>query len=234
MVDGGTLARNWERSFSVRNGTRNGNGKRWLLIALVVLGAFWLVNDAYRDGYYDALVQTGQVSRVRESELSYEGPHFPWGLLIVGGIAYVAWRKGVFDRFSGPGGGSGSNMGFGGPAIRGPRQIFDEWHREAHAAQRSAPPAAASSLVPQAPLTPPTPPPPSNAGSGNGVPTAAPGTPAPTPPAPDYWSTMPQAPAAPPAADANAASTALAPPPAPPASQPGHDGGATGPVLERW
>jgi hypothetical protein len=217
----------------VLNGTRNGNGngKRWLLIALVVLGAFWLVNDAYRDGYYDAMVQTGQISRMHE----YDGPHFPWGLLIIGGIAYIAWRKGVFDRFSGPGGGSGANMGFGGPAIRSPRQIFDEWHREAHAAQRSAPPAPASSFVTQVPVTPPAPAaPPAAASSGNGMPAAAPSTPAPTPPAPDYWSTMAQSPAAGAGPDATATGTAVAPPQAPPADQSGRDGGTSGPALERW
>ena len=45
----------------MRNVQGNGNGKRWLLIALVVLGGFWLVNDSYDDGYRDALVQTAQL-----------------------------------------------------------------------------------------------------------------------------------------------------------------------------
>ena len=34
----------------------------------------------------------------------HDGPDFPWGLVILGGIGYVAWRKGAFDRFGGPGG----------------------------------------------------------------------------------------------------------------------------------
>ena len=73
----------------------------WLLIGLLILGGFWLVNDSYDDGYRDALVQTGQAQNLRHY---HGGPHFPWGLLILGGIGYVAWRKGAFDRFGGPGG----------------------------------------------------------------------------------------------------------------------------------
>ena len=68
----------------------NANGKRWLLIGLLVLGGFWLVNDAYDDGYRDALVQSGQTQTVRHYR---GGPHFPWGLVILGGIGYIAWRK---------------------------------------------------------------------------------------------------------------------------------------------
>src|ERR1044072_4154911 len=135
----------------------NGNGKRWLLIGLVVLGGFWLANDAYHDGYYDALVETGQVSQFH----NYNGPHFPWGLLIIGGIAFIAWRKGAFDRFGGPGGPFGSFTGDRGdqqyapasaPVSRGPRAYFDEWHRQAHPAQRNVAPVPAA---PQAPVTPP-------------------------------------------------------------------------------
>src|SRR5215207_9371069 len=131
---------------NVHNG--NGNGKKWLLIGLLVLGGFWLVNDAYDDGYRDALVQSGQGQTVRHYQ---GGPHFPWGLVILGGIGYVAWRKGAFDRFGGPGGpfnggngqrgmqryGAGrgpatpSDQGFG-SGFRSPRAFFDEWHRQAH------------------------------------------------------------------------------------------------------
>ena len=127
----------------------NANGKRWLLIGLLVLGGFWLVNDAYDDGYRDALVQSGQTQTVRHYR---GGPHFPWGLVILGGIGYIAWRKGAFDRFGGPGGpfGNGSNHGErgmqvygtgngpaqtpgaaafgqgGSPVFRGPRAFFED------------------------------------------------------------------------------------------------------------
>src|SRR6185436_19040453 len=108
--------------------------------------------DSYRDGYTDALVQTGQVANARYYR---GGPHFPWGLVILGGIGYIAWRKGAFDRFSGPdGGGYGGrgvqrydapapDHGFG-PMFRGPRSFFDEWHRQSHEAAQahfSPPPA---------------------------------------------------------------------------------------------
>src|SRR5262245_14535135 len=136
------------------NGYRNGhsNGRRWLLIAALILGAFWLASDSYDDGFRDALVQSGQGPAAMRY---HDGPHFPWGLLIIGGIAYIAWRKGAFDRFGGPGGpfggphdlhqhGPGSHgqtppggpgQGFG-PVFRGPRAYFDEWHRQAHEAER--------------------------------------------------------------------------------------------------
>ena len=180
----------------------NGNGKRWLLIGLLVLGGFWLVNDAYDDGYRDALVQTGQVQNVRHYR---GGPHFPWGLVILGGIGYLAWRKGAFDRFGGPdnpfsgghrngepgmqryGAGSGPAQMSGrgsGPGFRGPRAFFDEWHRQAHE--------EASRAQYPAPPTPPTPPAPPSAPAPTA--SAAEGgmtsTPAPTPPAPEYWASM--------------------------------------------
>jgi hypothetical protein len=185
---------------------QHGNGKRWLLIGLLILGGFWLVNDSYGDGYRDALVQTGQAQNLRHY---YGGPHFPWGLLILGGIGYVAWRKGAFDRFGGPGGafnggqrgvqryGTGSGPadtpGASGqaasPVFRGPRAFFDEWHRQAHEesarAQSPAPPAhpspaAGASGANQA------------ASQGGFAP-----TPPPTPPAPEYWASMADAAAAP-------------------------------------
>ncbi len=137
------------------NGYRNGqsNGKRWLLIAALILGAFWLSSSSYHEGFTDGLIQSGQTpAAVRY----HGGPHFPWEILIVGGIAYIAWRKGAFDRFGGPGGpfgggprdlqqygpGGGQTPPFGpgqgfGPAFRGPRAFFDDWHRQAHEAERA-------------------------------------------------------------------------------------------------
>ena len=227
------------------NGSRHGNGKRWLLIALVVLGGFWLVNDAYRDGYYDALVQTGQITRVRDFD---GGPDFPWGLLILGGLAYFAWRKGAFDRFSGPGGPFGSpshergirpydagnvpgqpgaGAGFG-PLFRGPRAVFDEWHRQAHEAERSAAPARPP--APQAPLTPPAP----AAATGNGMSETPAGTPAPTPPAPEYWATMTRSPEAPAASDSGTSTVTTTEPAQGTVTAPNRPDGTAGPVLERW
>ena len=231
----------------VRKGVRNvhnANGKRWLLIGLLVLGGFWLVNDAYDDGYRDALVQSGQAQTVRHYR---GGPHFPWGLVILGGIGYIAWRKGAFDRFGGPGGpfGNGGNHGErgmqrygtgngpaqtpgapvsgqgGSPVFRGPRAMFDDWHRQAHEE-------AAHAHYP-APPAPPAPP----AGTPDGSHGAPQGgfapTPPPTPPAPEYWASM--AGAAEAAANSGAAVT---PPATPEARQDEHQEaprGATGTAV---
>ena len=221
----------------VRN-VHNANGKRWLLIGLLVLGGFWLVNDAYDDGYRDALVQSGQTQTVRHYR---GGPHFPWGLVILGGIGYIAWRKGAFDRFGGPGGpfGNGSNHGErgmqvygtgngpaqtpgaaafgqgGSPVFRGPRAFFEEWHRQAHEETARA----------QYPVPPAPPAPPADAPNfGRGAPQGgfAP-TPPPTPPAPEYWASM--------AGAAEAAGTpgaVVTPPAAPEARQDGHSDGSRG------
>lgn len=211
------------------HGHGNGNGKRWLLIGLLVLGGFWLVNDAYKDGYTDALVQTGQAGTVRYYR---GGPDFPWGLLILGGIGYIAWRKGAFDRLGGPGGPGqgngahgmqryGAGSGFGG-GFRGPRGVFEAWHRESHEA------ALARAAAPPAPSAPPAAP---TSGPGNGhqqsaytEATPAP-TPPPPPPAPEYWAAM------------NPAAEASPPPSAPEGrgpESPVSASGATGPALERW
>lgn len=191
------------------NGYRNGNsnGKRWLLIVALILGAFWLSSSSYHEGFSDGMIASGQ----NPAAVRYRGgPHFPWEILIVGGIAYIAWRKGAFDRFGGPGGpfgggprdlqqygpGSGQTPPYGpgqgfGPAFRGPRAFFDDWHRQAHEAERAQYPA---------PSTPPTPPAapqsPSTAdvsGNGAGQPASQPVgqyAPAPSAPSPEYWTTI--------------------------------------------
>jgi hypothetical protein len=95
--------------------------------------------------------------------MHYARSGFPWGLLIVAGIIYFLWSKGVFDgrgrwgsggRWGGPGGPGGPG-GFG-PAPGGgyapappveqtgygagqggydaQRAMFEEWRRQAHAA----------------------------------------------------------------------------------------------------
>ena len=210
---------------------QHGNGKRWLLIGLLALGGFWLVNDSYDDGFRDALVQTGQTQDFRHYQ---GGPHFPWGLLILGGIGFVAWRKGAFDRFGGPGGpfgsfGNGSHHGErgiqrygasngsaqtpgaqaygqgGSPVFRGPRAYFDEWHRQAHEENaRAQYPAPPASPAPSA----------GTPGASYATPQGsfAP-TPPPTPPAPEYWASMARA------AEAAGTPGAAVPPPAAPETQ---------------
>ena len=93
-----------------------------------------------------------------EMPMYYAGGGFPWGLLIVAGIIYFLWNKGVFDgrkfgngsRWGGPGGPGGygpgpgagyspaqpvENAGYGaGQGSYGDqRAAFEEWHRQAHA-----------------------------------------------------------------------------------------------------
>ena len=216
------------------NGHGHG-GKRVLLIGLLILGGFWLVSDSYRDGYRDAMISNGEAPNAR---FYRGGPDFPWELVIVGGIGYIAWRKGAFDRLSGPGGpfGPGGNGERGiqryggtpgpgqgsGPGFRGPRSLFEEWHREAHEAQR------AREMSPAAPRT--TPAETAAEMTGNGL--AGSGytpTPPPPPPAPEYWAAMARA------AEAAAAGSGHAPTTAPPAPEARPEGplGATGPTLER-
>ena len=208
----------------MQHGNGHGNGKRWLLIGLLVLGGFWLINDAYSDGYRDALVQSGQAGTVRYYR---GGPDFPWGLLILGGIGYIAWRKGAFDRFGGPppGGERGIQRYGGGPAyggFRGPRGYFEEWHRESHEAERTR---SAAPPVPPAAATAPA------AEAANGFergPMAE--TPAPSPPpsapAPEYWAAMGQTATAAPAPTAAQPATGTA------AAE--NAAGASGPAVERW
>ena len=192
----------------------NGNGKRWLLIAALILGGIWLLNDAYRDGLSDGLVRSGKVTAVtpiHDGPMYYAGGGgFPWGLLIIGGILYFAWRKGVFGggpgHFgNGQGYGPGRNVqrydaaGYGptqnvaGQGYRqpqgqnwGPRGLFEEWHRQSHEAERHQPPAPGAAPAP-----------------GSGYPQAGMShTPPPTAPSPEYWASMDpvaNAPAAPPA-----------------------------------
>lgn len=100
------------------------------------------------------------------------GGGFPWGLLIIAGIVYFLWSKGVFDgrrRFGNGhhyGGGYGSGYSpaqmpetpraeQGGDAVfRGPRAVFDEWHQQAHETSGMPP----HTQAPAAPTAPPAPP----------------------------------------------------------------------------
>ena len=111
--------------------------------------------------------------------MHYAGGGFPWGLLIIGGIIYFLWTKGVFDgrgRF-GTGGrlgggsygagygpaqghqGSGYEPGAGAgqgstPGFSGPRAMFDEWHRQAHEAPGTQPHAQSPAAQPVSPAPP--------------------------------------------------------------------------------
>ena len=111
--------------------------------------------------------------------MQYAGGGFPWGLLIIGGIVYFLWTKGVFDgrgrfgnggRFgggygagygsvqrpegSGYGPGAGAGAGSGSDFSR-PRAMFDDWHRQAHETSETQPhtQAPAPSAMPPAPPT---------------------------------------------------------------------------------
>jgi hypothetical protein len=122
----------------------------------------------------------------------YAGGGFPWGLLIIGGIVYFLWTKGVFDgrgRFSnggrfggfgagygpaqgpeGTGYGPGAGAGQGStPGFSGPRAMFEEWHRQAHETG-GAPSQAQASATPPAPPTPPAAAAPEAPASGDGEP----------------------------------------------------------------
>ena len=112
-----------------------------------------------------------------DAPMHYAGGGFPWGLLILGGIVYFLWTKGVFDgrgrfgnggRFGGGGYGAGygpaqgpDGPGYGPGAAAGqgstsgfgsPRAMFDEWHRQAHETSGTA-------THPEASATPQAPPP---------------------------------------------------------------------------
>ena len=105
------------------------------------------------------------------------GGGFPWGLLIIGGIVYFLWSKGVFDgrgrfgnggRFGGGGAGYGPAQGPEGsgygpgagagqgstPGFGGPRAMFEEWHRQAHEASGTPPHSEAPAAPPAPPAAP--------------------------------------------------------------------------------
>jgi hypothetical protein len=103
--------------------------------------------------------------------MMYAGGGFPWGLLIIGGILYLLWRNGMFDRGGrfghGPRYGGGYGPGYppapmppsgpelvDNPIFGGPRAMFDEWHRQAHEAERAAAQAPVAPPVPPAPTAP--------------------------------------------------------------------------------
>ena len=129
-----------------------------------------------------------------DAPVYYAGGGFPWGLLILGGIVYFLWSKGVFDgrvRF-GNGGRFGGGYGAGydpahpfegagrgpcagaeqesTPGFGGPRAMFEEWHRQAHESA-GTPPRAEAPAAPSAPSAPVAPAAPETPASGDGGPT---------------------------------------------------------------
>ena len=106
-----------------------------------------------------------------EMPMYYAGGGFPWGLLIIGGILYFVWRSGMFggpgrhgngQRFGGYGSGYGPGQatqdpGFGqaGEAgFRSPREVFDDWHRQAHETPGTRPQAQSPAASPTAAMQP--------------------------------------------------------------------------------
>jgi len=106
--------------------------------------------------------------------MHYAGGGFPWGLLIIGGIIYFLWSKGIFEgrgrfgnggRFGGSGTGYGSAQGpeasgYGPgagagqgstPGFSGPRAMFEEWHRQAHESAGMPPHSETPSTSPVSP-----------------------------------------------------------------------------------
>ena len=208
----------------------NGNGKRWLLIGLLVLGGFWLVNDSYGDGYRDALVQSGQDA---ESAALPRRTRLPLGAadsrrhrlrrLAEGRVRSLRWsgwslreRRSLWPArhaalwqraMSGSDARAAAPDQGGSPVFRGPRAFFEEWHRQAHEeaarAQYPAPPAptGAPGRGCRCPVI--------GAAQGGFTP-----TPPPTPPAPEYWASMAGA-----AEAAGNSNSAVTPPAAPDAQQ---------------
>lgn len=211
------------------DGPGPGNGRKPLIIGGAIIGAIWLLNSTYRDGFMDGLLASG-----KGGAMHYAGGGFPWGLLIIGGILYFFWKKGAFERHNrgafGPGpGGSfppATMQASQGPdprafmnpeqraqweqqqaqwaqaqgqGFRGPRGFFDDWHRQAHDSA-----AQHGGMTPPPPFTPPA-----------GQPTPPP------PPAADYW------------ANVNRPAEAKAEPQGP-EQKSGQTGGTAGSQPEQW
>ena len=83
----------------MQNGPGPGN-KKPLIIGGAIVGAIWLLNSTYRDGFMDGLVASGKGGHMHYMG---GGGGFPWGLLILGGILYFFWKKGSFERHNGRG-----------------------------------------------------------------------------------------------------------------------------------
>ena len=211
----------------------NGNGTQTVVTdRSVVLGGFWLVNDAYDDGFRDALVQTGQTS---ECPALPRRTALPLGVgdsrrhrlrrLAEGRVRSLRWsgwslrerRSLASEACSATATGNGPVQTPGAPRpvkgvarssagrARSSRIGTGRRTRQTGRAQYPAPPAASSA-----------------AGRGSGCPVWRPAgwlrpTPPPTPPAPEYWASMAGA-----AEAAGTPSAAVTPPAAPDARQDEH------------
>jgi len=143
----------------------NGDGKKWLLVIGGVLVGWWLLCSVFTAGWWamGAAVADGpRAGWVQNGPMNggmpvhgpvvYHTLGFPPLLLLAGIVLLVVGaRKGWFDGLFGPGqGGQGSPGGPGGqnppqsgrPGWGGPpssqdarRQMFEEWRRQAHAAE---------------------------------------------------------------------------------------------------
>ncbi len=154
----------------------NGDGKKWLLVIGGVLVGWWLLCSVFTAGWWAmgaagadgpraGWVQNGPMNGGMpvHGPVVYHTLGFPPLLLLAGIVLLVVGaRKGWFDGLFGPGqGGPGGQGGqnppqSGRPGWGGPpwsqdarRQMFEEWHRQAHAADSQsggvtppAPPAA--------------------------------------------------------------------------------------------
>jgi hypothetical protein len=139
----------------------NGDGKKWLLVIGGVLvgwwllcslftAGWWIVGSTAADGAGAVAIDNGHISggMPMHGPVVYHTFGFPPLLLIAGIVLLVMGiRRGWFDGLFGPGpGGPGGPPGQtppqAGRAAWGPpwsqdarRQMFDEWHRQAHAAE---------------------------------------------------------------------------------------------------
>lgn len=218
------------------------NGKKPLLIGGAIIAGVWLLNMTYRDGFIDGLLATG-----KGGSMHYAGSGFPWGLLIIGGIIYFLWSKGIIGK-GGPGrhgnghygpphgnynspatmqdaqdmrgagwDAQGQGQGQGGfrGGFGGPKAMFDEWHRQAHADGGSH---ANYPVNPQAAQAPQ-----GQSGQSFSHTQAAP----PPPPAAEYWTTTG-------AASPQAGHASQPGGPVGPVNPPASPSGATGPATEQW
>jgi hypothetical protein len=144
----------------------NGDGKKWLLVIGGVLvgwwllcsvftAGWWLMSPAVADGPRAGVIQNGPANggMPMHGPVVYHAFGFPPLLLLAGIVLLVMGvRRGWFDGLFGPGPGQGGPGGPGGQnppqsgrAGWGPpwsqdarRQMLDEWHRQAHAAENQS------------------------------------------------------------------------------------------------
>ncbi len=117
----------------------DGGGKKLLFIGGAVLLGIAIVNNAYRAGLQTGLVGSG---RLRGDEFDGWGyiPFPPFPLILIGGLLFLAYRRGVFWPRGGHRGGNGQWPGrfdrAVGPGGGPPPRFLMEWHRRLHEAER--------------------------------------------------------------------------------------------------